>query len=190
MIVVIDNYDSFTYNLVQYLEELGCNVQVFRNDTIEVEHLRCLRPSQIVISPGPGAPSNAGISIDTILELGPKIPTLGVCLGHQCIGEAFGGMVVCAPRLMHGKTSLVYHKRKALFAGIPNPFQAMRYHSLTVGEPLPPNLELLAYTLEGEVMALRHRTFPIFGVQFHPESILTVDGKRILNNFLSLGSSS
>ena len=187
MIVVIDNYDSFTYNLVQYLGELGCEVQVFRNDTITVEELHRLRPSQIVVSPGPGDPSDAGISKDVIHELGPEIPTLGVCLGHQCIGEAFGGKVERAARLMHGKTSLVYHHGDALFANVPNPFEATRYHSLIVSEPLPPELEILALTQEGEVMALRHRTHPIYGVQFHPESILTIDGKQMLSNFLSIG---
>jgi anthranilate synthase component II len=189
MIVVIDNYDSFTYNLVQYLGELGCEVQVFRNDAVTVEELRTLRPSHIVISPGPGDPSDAGISKDIILELGPAIPTLGVCLGHQCIGEAFGGHVERAHRLMHGKTSPVYHQGGALFVGVPNPFEATRYHSLIVTEPLPPELQILAETLEGEVMALRHRTYPIYGVQFHPESILTKDGKQLLSNFLTMSRS-
>jgi len=188
MIVVIDNYDSFTYNLVQYLGELGYEVQVFRNDMIVVEEIRQLRPSHIVISPGPGDPSDAGVSKDIILELGPDIPTLGVCLGHQCIGEAFGGRVERAPRLMHGKTSPVYHHGDALFAEVPNPFEATRYHSLIVTEPLPPELEILAETLEGELMALRHRSYPIYGVQFHPESILTIDGKQILSNFLTTAS--
>jgi anthranilate synthase component II len=186
MIIVIDNYDSFTYNLVQHLGELGCEVLVFRNDAINVEAVLQLRPSHIVISPGPGQPSDAGISKDLILKLGPMIPTLGVCLGHQCIGAAFGGKVERAPRLMHGKTSPVYHKGNALFADVPNPFDATRYHSLIVVDPLPSELEKLAYTLDGVVMALRHRNHPIYGVQFHPESILTIDGKQILNNFLSL----
>lgn len=188
MIVVIDNYDSFTYNLVQYLGELGCEVQVFRNDTVIVEEIRQLRPSHIVISPGPGDPSDAGVSKDIIIELGRVIPILGVCLGHQCIGEAFGGRVERAPRLMHGKTSPVYHQGDALFAGVPNPFEATRYHSLIVTEPLPSELMVLAETLEGEVMALRHRSYPIYGVQFHPESILTLDGKQILSNFLAAAS--
>jgi anthranilate synthase component II len=188
MIVVIDNYDSFTYNLVQYLGELGCEVQVFRNDVIAVDELRQLQPSHVVISPGPGDPSDAGVSKDIILDLGPEIPTLGVCLGHQCIGEAFGGQVERAPRLMHGKTSPVYHGGDALFARVPNPFEATRYHSLIVTEPLPPELEILAITLEGEVMAIRHRSYPIYGVQFHPESILTKDGKQILSNFLDVTS--
>ena len=190
MIVVIDNYDSFTFNLVQYLGELGCEVHVFRNDAISVEAVFQLRPNHIVISPGPGNPSDAGISKDLILELGPKIPTLGVCLGHQCIGEAYGGRVERAPRLMHGKTSPIYHQGNALFADVPSPFDATRYHSLIVAEPLPSELEKLACTLDGEVMALRHRTHPIYGVQFHPESILTKDGKQILNNFLSLSRDS
>ena len=184
MIVIIDNFDSFTYNLVQNLGELGCETRVFRNDAITVDQVRHFSPSHIVISPGPGFPSSAGISIEIILKLGPNIPTLGVCLGHQCIGQAFGGIVAGAKRLMHGKTSLVIHGGKSLFSGIPNPFEAMRYHSLILIEPLPPTLELLATTLDNEVMALRHRTMPIFGVQFHPESILTQDGKQILNNFL------
>ena len=184
MIVVIDNYDSFTYNLVQYLGELGCDLQVFRNDAVTVDEVRRARPGKIVISPGPGDPSEAGISKDLILELGPEIPTLGVCLGHQCIGEAYGGQVIRATRLMHGKTSMIYHQGDPLFAEMSNPFEATRYHSLIVAEPLPPDLLALAYTLEGEVMALRHRVYPIYGVQFHPESILTQDGKKLLSNFL------
>jgi anthranilate synthase/aminodeoxychorismate synthase-like glutamine amidotransferase len=184
MIVVIDNYDSFTYNLVQYLGELGCETQVFRNDAIHVAGIRDLHPSHVVISPGPGDPSEAGISKELILAAGLDVPILGVCLGHQCIGEAFGGIIERAPRLMHGKTSLVYHNEDALFDGISNPFVATRYHSLIVGEPLPLELQITAFTLEGEVMALRHRTLPIRGVQFHPESILTQEGKQILSNFL------
>jgi anthranilate synthase/aminodeoxychorismate synthase-like glutamine amidotransferase len=184
MILVIDNYDSFTYNLVQYLGELGCDVQVVRNDAISVEGIRTLCPSHVIISPGPGDPSDAGISKEVILELGPELPILGVCLGHQCIGEAFGGRVERAARLMHGKTSPVYHTGGGLFDGIPNPFVATRYHSLVVAEPLPSELQITAFTSEGEVMALRHRTFPVFGVQFHPESILTLFGKRIVGNFI------
>jgi anthranilate synthase component II len=184
MILVIDNYDSFTYNLMQYLAELGCDVQVVRNDAISVEGIRTLCPSHVVISPGPGDPSDAGISKEVILELGPELPILGVCLGHQCIGEAFGGRVERAARLMHGKTSPVHHTGDGLFDGIPNPFVATRYHSLVVAEPLPPELQITAFTSEGEVMALRHRTFPIFGVQFHPESILTRYGKQIVGNFI------
>ncbi len=186
MIAVIDNYDSFTYNLVQYLGELGCEVQVFRNDAITVEELAALQPSHIVISPGPGDPGDAGVSKDVIRELGPRIPTLGVCLGHQCIGEAFGGQVVRAPRLMHGKTSPIYHYGENLFAGIPNHFAATRYHSLIVAEPLPDALQTTAFTSEGEVMGLRHKQHPIFGVQFHPESILTEHGKKLLQNFLAV----
>jgi anthranilate synthase/aminodeoxychorismate synthase-like glutamine amidotransferase len=185
MILVIDNYDSFTYNLVQYLGEMGCDVQVVRNDIKCVEEIKLLFPSRIVISPGPGDPSDAGISKDVILKLGPELPILGVCLGHQCIGAAFGGRVERALRLMHGKTSPVYHAGDELFNGIPNPFIATRYHSLIVAEPLPPALEITAFTLEGEVMALRHKTYPIFGVQFHPESILTQDGKQVIRNFIT-----
>jgi anthranilate synthase/aminodeoxychorismate synthase-like glutamine amidotransferase len=184
MIAVIDNYDSFTYNLVQYLGELGCEVQVYRNDAISVEALEALDPSHIVISPGPGTPDDAGVSNEIIRQLGPKRPLLGVCLGHQCIGSVFGGRVVRAPRLMHGKTSPVYHYGTELFLGLPSPFEATRYHSLIVSEPLPAELKMTAFTSEGELMGLRHRTFPIFGVQFHPESILTAGGKQILKNFL------
>lgn len=186
MIAVIDNYDSFTYNLVQYLGELGCDVHVFRNDAITVEELAALKPSHIVISPGPGNPGDAGVSKDVIRELGPRIPILGVCLGHQCIGEAFGGQVVRAPRLMHGKTSPIYHYGENLFSGIPNQFAATRYHSLIVAEPLPEVLQTTAFTAEGEVMGLRHKQYPIFGVQFHPESILTGHGKKLLQNFLAV----
>jgi anthranilate synthase/aminodeoxychorismate synthase-like glutamine amidotransferase len=186
MIVMIDNYDSFTYNLVQYLNELGCEVKVFRNDTITLDEIHRLRPSHIIISPGPGDPSDAGISEEIILQLGRQIPMLGVCLGHQCIGKAFGGKIARASRLMHGKTSLVYHQGDELFAEISSPFEATRYHSLIVCEPLPSVLEILASTLEGEVMALRHRVYPIYGVQFHPESILTNSGKQLLSNFLSI----
>jgi len=187
MIALIDNYDSFTYNLVQYLEELGAQVRVFLNDAIEVEDLKVLAPSHIVISPGPGKPAGAGISKEVIRILGTEIPLLGVCLGQQCIGEVFGGQVVQAPRLMHGKTSTIYHDDDPLFADVPNPFVATRYHSLIVAEPLPPELELTAWTSDGEIMGLRHRRFPIHGVQFHPESILTTHGKQILSNFLSIG---
>ena len=186
MIAVIDNYDSFTYNLVQYLGELGAQVGVFRNDSISVSELDGMRPSHIVISPGPGYPADAGISRDIIRELGPRYPLLGVCLGHQCIGEVFGGQVVRAPRLMHGKTSPIYHYNDRLFEGIASPFEATRYHSLIVAEPLPAVLQATAFTKEGELMGLRHREYPIFGVQFHPESILTVAGKQILKNFLAV----
>ena len=186
MIAVIDNYDSFTYNLVQYLGEMGSQVQVFRNDAITVEQLDALNPSHIVISPGPGVPSDAGVSGEIILKLGSKRPLLGVCLGHQCIGEVFGGKVVRAGRLMHGKTSPIYHYGDVLFQGVASPFEATRYHSLIVCEPLPEVLQATAFTKEGELMALRHKTYPIYGVQFHPESILTTSGKQILHNFLSV----
>ncbi len=185
MIIVIDNYDSFTYNLVQYLGELGQDVRVFRNDEATVEEIRALRPDHILISPGPGTPDDGGISLDVLRELGPETPILGVCLGHQCIGQAYGGQVTRAPRLMHGKTSRVYHRDDGLFDGIPSPFQATRYHSLIVAEPLPDCLEVTAFTSDGEVMALRHKEFPVAGVQFHPESILTEHGRRLLQNFLS-----
>lgn len=186
MIVVIDNYDSFTYNLVQYLGELGAEVCVFRNDSLTIDDLDALKPSHIVISPGPGVPGEAGISEEAIRRLGSRYPVLGVCLGHQCIGEAFGGSVVRAPRLMHGKTSPVYHYGGALFQGVPSPFEATRYHSLIVASPLPESLEATAFTKEGEIMGLRHKEYPVFGVQFHPESILTGSGKQILRNFLSV----
>ena len=185
MIAIIDNYDSFTYNLVQYLGELGAKIRVFRNDVISVQELSEFKPSHIVISPGPGRPDQAGISKEVIRVLGVTLPILGVCLGHQCIGEVYGGNVVRAPRLMHGKTSAIYHKNHALFKGVPNPFEATRYHSLIVSEPLPADLELIASTVEGEVMGLAHRNLPVYGVQFHPESILTAHGKQILSNFLA-----
>ncbi len=185
MIAVIDNYDSFTYNLVQCLGELGADVRVFRNDEVSAEQLEELHPSRVVISPGPGTPEEAGVSADVILKLGKHTPVLGVCLGHQCIGSAFGGKVVRAPRLMHGKTSPVYHYGSGLFEAVPSPFEATRYHSLIVAEPLPPELQPTAFTREGELMGLRHKAYPIYGVQFHPESILTPAGKQILKNFLS-----
>ncbi|MCP4424351.1 MAG: aminodeoxychorismate/anthranilate synthase component II [Chloroflexi bacterium] len=184
MLVVIDNYDSFTYNLVQYLGELGADIRVFRNDAVTVDEIRALNPDHIVISPGPGTPSDGGVSVDVLREFGPMTPILGVCLGHQCIGEAYGGNVTRAPRLMHGKTSRVYHNGKGAFSGVPSPFQATRYHSLIVEEPLPDCLEVTAFTRDGEVMGLRHKEYPTLGVQFHPESILTEHGKRILRNFL------
>lgn len=184
MIVVIDNYDSFTYNLVQYLGELGAELQVFRNDQITLADLERLEPDKIVISPGPGSPDDGGISNDVIQELGRRIPLLGVCLGHQCIGQVYGGKVSRAARLMHGKTSAVYHNGKGLFNGVPSPFNATRYHSLIVEEPLPETLQVTAFTREGEVMGVRHKEYPVSGVQFHPESILTEHGKRILQNFL------
>ena len=186
MLIVIDNYDSFTYNLVQYLGELGAEVRVYRNNAISAAEIEALNPTHVVISPGPGAPSEAGISGEVIKRLGTHIPVLGVCLGHQCMGELFGGKVVSAPRLMHGKTSMIQHSGKDLFIGIPSPFEATRYHSLIVQEPLPQVLEITATTEEGEVMGLRHKHYPIFGVQFHPESILTHYGKQILKNFLAM----
>jgi anthranilate phosphoribosyltransferase len=185
-VVLIDNYDSFTYNLAQYLGELGAEVLVFRNDALSVDEVAALHPTHLVISPGPGAPHQAGISNDVILQLGKSIPTLGVCLGHQCIGHAFGGKVLQAPILMHGKTSLIYHNGDVLFRNVPSPFEATRYHSLIVSEPLPSDLEVTARTEDGIVMGLRHKHYPIFGVQFHPESILTSYGKQILENFLAL----
>ena len=188
MVLVIDNYDSFTYNLVQYLGELGADVRVFRNDQITVEEIAALRPAptHIVISPGPGEPADGGVSNDVIRALGPTTPILGVCLGHQCMGHVYGGAVSRAPRLMHGKTSSVYHNGQGLFNGVPSPFTATRYHSLIVEEPLPEALDVTAFTRDGEVMGLQHREFPVVGVQFHPESILTEHGKRILQNFLNM----
>jgi anthranilate synthase/aminodeoxychorismate synthase-like glutamine amidotransferase len=184
---VIDNYDSFTYNLVQYLGELGQQLRVVRNDAMTVEEIVALKPERIVISPGPCTPKEAGISVETIKRLAGSIPILGVCLGHQSIGEAFGGEVVRAERLMHGKTSMIRHDQRTVFRNLPNPFEATRYHSLIVRrETLPSCLEISAETAEGEIMGLRHRTYPIEGVQFHPESILTRPGKDLLRNFLSL----
>ena len=185
MILVIDNYDSFTYNLVQYLGELGAEPVVFRNDTVTPSEIRALAPSHIVISPGPGEPDDGGVSLDVIRTFHTATPILGVCLGHQCIAAAFGGRVDRAPRLMHGKTSPVYHEQHDILDGVPSPFNAMRYHSLIVYEPLPDCLEAIAFTTEGEVMALRHKTAPLIGLQFHPESILTEHGQQILQNFLS-----
>jgi anthranilate synthase/aminodeoxychorismate synthase-like glutamine amidotransferase len=184
MLVVIDNYDSFTYNLVQYLGELGAELMVFRNDEVTAEQIGALSPEHIVISPGPGTPDDGGISNDVLRALGPTTPILGVCLGHQCIGQTYGGKVARAPRLMHGKTSSVYHNNRGLFYGVPSPFQATRYHSLIVEEPLPEDLQVTAFTRDGEVMGVQHRSYPTAGVQFHPESILTEHGKRILQNFL------
>jgi anthranilate synthase/aminodeoxychorismate synthase-like glutamine amidotransferase len=187
MILMIDNYDSFTYNLVQYLGELGQNLKVYRNDKIKISDIKRLKPKYIVISPGPGRPENAGISCDVIEEFYTKIPILGVCLGHQCIAQVFGGRVVQAERIMHGKTSLIYHDGKAIFKGIDCPFEATRYHSLIVEkESLPDVLQINAWTERDEIMGIRHRRYKVFGVQFHPESILTKQGKDILKNFLSL----
>lgn len=184
MILMIDNYDSFTYNLVQQLGELGADLQVVRNDAVTVEDVRALAPSHIVISPGPGTPDDSGVSLDLIRQFGPTTPVLGVCLGHQGIGQVYGGVVRRADRLMHGKTSQVYHKGDTLFTGIPSPFTATRYHSLIVDDAIPGELRVTAFTEEGEIMAMRHREHPVFGVQFHPESILTTFGPRILQNFL------
>ena len=184
MLVMIDNYDSFTYNLVQYLGELGTDIRVFRNDQVTVDEIEALAPDHIVISPGPGEPKDSGISNEVIRAFGTKKPILGVCLGHQCIAHVYGGKVTRAPRLMHGKTSNVYHNGHGIYSGVPSPFKATRYHSLIVEEPLPDVLEVAAFTRDGEIMGLRHKEHPITGVQFHPESILTKHGKRILANFL------
>jgi para-aminobenzoate synthetase component 2 len=185
MVLVIDNYDSFTYNLVQYLGELGADVAVKRNDVIDIAGIRALAPEAIVVSPGPCTPKEAGISLAVFHELAGELPILGVCLGEQCMGEAFGGRVDRAPRLMHGKTSPVIHDGRSIFAGLPNPFEAMRYHSLIVNaDTLPDCLEISARTAEGEVMGLRHKTLAVEGVQFHPESIGTPEGKHLLSNFL------
>ena len=187
MIAVIDNYDSFTYNLVQYLGELGADLRVFRNDKITLDELERLKPAAFVISPGPGTPQqDSGISNDVLRTFGGRMPILGVCLGQQCMGHVFGGNVIRAQRLMHGKTSMIYHNNKDLFKELPNPFEATRYHSLIVEEPLPAALEVTAFTKEGELMGLRHKTQPTFGVQFHPESVLTKQGKQLLANFLAM----
>lgn len=185
MILVIDNYDSFTYNIVQELGELGAELLVHRNDKITVDEIRALRPERIVISPGPGFPVDAGVSLDVIRQLGAEIPLLGICLGHQAIGEAFGGLVVHAPELMHGKTSLIVHDGDTILHDIPDPFEATRYHSLIVDEAsLPDCLQVTARAASGEIMGLRHKTQPVIGLQFHPESILTRYGMQILGNFL------
>jgi anthranilate synthase component II len=187
MLIVIDNYDSFTYNLVQCFGELGADVRVFRNDEVEVEDLIDLGPSHLVVSPGPGLPiRDSGVSADAIRYFTGRIPVLGVCLGHQCLGAIYGGKVERASRLMHGKTSPVRHSGQDIFKGIPSPFEAMRYHSLLVCEPLPAELQVTATTAEGELMGLKHRDHPTFGVQFHPESILTPYGKQLLKNYLEV----
>ena len=190
MLLVIDNYDSFTYNIVQYLGELGANPKVYRNDAITLDLIKKLKPSQIVISPGPRTPQEAGISNDVIRTFAGTVPILGVCLGHQCLGDVFGGKIVRAKQIMHGKVSDIYHDKDPLFAGMANPFQATRYHSLVI-EPksFPKSLKKIGWTKEGEIMAVRHREHPIWGVQFHPESILTTQGMRLLSNFLKLSKS-
>jgi len=188
MLLLIDNYDSFTYNLFQYLSELGEDVWTVRNDKVTLDEIEARSPQRIVISPGPGAPQQAGISNDVIRHFGPKLPILGVCLGHQCIGYSYGGKVDRAGEIKHGKSSLIYHDSKGLFAGLPNPFSAIRYHSLAVmKDHLPDCLEVTAWTENGLVMGVRHRQFPVAGVQFHPESIMTEVGKDILRNFLRGG---
>jgi anthranilate synthase/aminodeoxychorismate synthase-like glutamine amidotransferase len=187
MLLVIDNYDSFTYNLVQYFGELGEDVRVYRNDKITVEEIEALRPQRLVISPGPCTPKEAGVSVETIRHFAGRLPVLGVCLGHQSLAVAFGGEVIRADRLMHGKTSMIHHDGKTIFRDLPNPFEATRYHSLLVNRAnLPDCLEVSAETAEGEIMGLRHRTLCVEGVQFHPESILTAAGMDLLRNFLKL----
>jgi anthranilate synthase/aminodeoxychorismate synthase-like glutamine amidotransferase len=188
MLLMIDNYDSFTYNLVQYLGELGEEIRVFRNDAITLQGIQELGPERIVISPGPCTPNEAGISVEVIRQFAGKIPLLGVCLGHQSIGAAFGGEIIRAPRLMHGKTSTIHHDGRTIFEGLSNPFEATRYHSLLIRrDTLPPCLEITAWTDRDEIMGVRHRDFIVEGVQFHPESILTTEGKTLLRNFLKLG---
>ena len=187
MILVIDNYDSFTYNLVQYLGEMGVEMQVHRNDQVSLEQLQALKPERILISPGPCSPRESGLSNAIIRKFSTQTPTLGVCLGHQCIGHVFGANVTVNYRMMHGKTSPIKHNGKDLFAGMPNPFAATRYHSLVIQrDSLPDCLEITAETEEGEIMGVRHKQYPIWGVQFHPESILTESGRQILSNFLKL----
>jgi len=187
MLLMIDNYDSFTYNLVQYLGELGQDLKVYRNNKITIPEIEKMNPERIVVSPGPCTPREAGISIDVIKHFAGKIPILGVCLGHQSIGDAFGGEVIRAPYLMHGKTSMIHHDGKTIFAGLPNPFEATRYHSLIIKrETLPAVLEVTAWTDDGIIMGVRHKQFKVEGVQFHPESILTGAGKDLLRNFLKL----
>jgi len=187
MILVIDNYDSFTYNLVQYLGELGAEMKVFRNDKISIEDAVALKPEKVLVSPGPCTPKEAGISCNIIREFGPRVPLLGVCLGHQSIAEVYGGKVIRAERLMHGKTSPILHTDESVFKGLPNPFDATRYHSLIVErETLPDCLKITAETAEGEIMGFMHTEHPVHGVQFHPESILTPDGKQLLKNFLEI----
>jgi len=184
---MIDNYDSFTYNLVQYFGELGADIEVYRNDALSIAQIKRMRPSKIVISPGPGRPENAGISVDIIRKFAGDIPILGVCLGHQCLGYAYGGHIVRAKKLMHGKTSMIKHNRMEIFHGVENPFEATRYHSLLLEKKsIPKCLEITAWTTDGEIMGIRHSQLPLWGVQFHPESILTKAGKKILNNYLKV----
>lgn len=184
MIVVIDNYDSFTYNLVQYFGELGADLRVFRNDAVTVAEVQDLEPDAIVLSPGPGRPEGSGVCLRIVEELHERLPILGVCLGHQAIAHVFGGTIDQAPRLMHGKTSAIHHTGQGIFASFPSPFTATRYHSLIVKEPAPDGFDVTAFTAEGEIMAIQHKAHPLYGVQFHPESILTPHGKRLLENFL------
>jgi anthranilate synthase/aminodeoxychorismate synthase-like glutamine amidotransferase len=187
MLLLIDNYDSFTYNLYQYLAEMGANVQVRRNDQVTLDEIEAMQPDQIVISPGPCTPTEAGLSCQVIETFGPHLPVLGVCLGHQAIGQVYGGHVLRAPEPMHGKTSLMYHQGKGVFRNLPVPFEANRYHSLIVERStLPAELEITAETADGLIMGLRHRTYPVEGVQFHPESIMTPIGKALLRNFLTM----
>ena len=187
-VLLIDNYDSFTYNLYQYLCELGASVTVVRNDAISVDEVKKLAPDFIVISPGPGVPRDAGISVDLVRAVGSKTPILGVCLGHQAITEAYGGVVTRAPELMHGKASQIHHDGRGVFEGLPSPFSAIRYHSLCAApEAVPDSLEVTAKSDSGVIMALKHREYPVYGVQFHPESILTEHGKELLQNFLNVG---
>ena len=189
MLLLVDNYDSFTYNLYQYLGELGASIRVLRNDELTAEQALALGPERIVISPGPGTPDQAGITLELIRRAAGRVPLLGVCLGHQALGQAFGARIVRAPTLMHGKTSPIHHDGRTLFAGLPDPFTATRYHSLIVDrESVPDCLEVSAWTVGGLVMGLRHRSLPLEGVQFHPESILTAAGKELLRNFLRLGT--
>jgi len=188
MLLVLDNYDSFTYNLVQYLGEMKVTMEIHRNDQINLDQIRALNPERILISPGPCSPKESGLSNEIIRNFSSQIPTLGVCLGHQCIGHVFGGNVIVNYRMMHGKTSLIKHNGKDLFQGVPNPFPATRYHSLVIERnSLPDCLEVTAETDEGEIMGVKHKQLPIWGVQFHPESILTENGRQILQNFLKLG---
>ncbi len=187
MLIVIDNYDSFTYNLVQYLGELGANMEVFRNDRITLDEIAAKNPSGLIISPGPGTPDEGGVSLECIGHFQKELPILGVCLGHQCIGQYYGGIVRRADRMMHGKTSMIHHNGKGIFAGMDNPFIATRYHSLIVDrDSLPDCLEITAETDQNEIMGLQHKEYPTYGVQFHPESILTLEGKRLLSNFLKI----